>query len=238
MNFSAIPSLYEVLKNTIKVISKSKVSSTCNPYSLEFIAISSVHFGTVTISSLALFFLLSTTQVFAATTVTLGDGVDPSVSTLIPGASATNVDSFTLRTSTSSATISQVLVKLKSGAKNDGVTWTSRTSAVDNNWSSVTYGNGLFVAVSTTGTGNRVMTSPDGISWTIRTSAADNSWNSVTYGNGLFVAASYDGVGNRVMTSPDGITWTIRTSAANNSWNSVTYGNGLFVAVEIGRAHV
>ncbi|MEZ4195142.1 MAG: hypothetical protein R3B53_01960 [Candidatus Paceibacterota bacterium] len=28
----------------------------------------------------------------------------------------------------------------------DGVTWTSRTSAADNSWQAVTYGNGLFVA--------------------------------------------------------------------------------------------
>jgi hypothetical protein len=28
----------------------------------------------------------------------------------------------------------------------DGITWTTRTSAADNNWMSVTYGNGLFVA--------------------------------------------------------------------------------------------
>jgi hypothetical protein len=111
-----------------------------------------------------------------------------------------------------------------------GINWTSRTSAADNQWTSVTYGNGLFVAVSSTGTGNRVMTSPDGITWTSRTSAADNAWQSVTYGNGLFVAVSKDGT-NRVMTSPDGITWTSRTSAANNYWRSVTYGNGLFVAV-------
>ena len=41
----------------------------------------------------------------------------------------------------------------------DGITWTIRTSAADNEWLSVTYGNGLFVAVSWTGTGNRVMTS-------------------------------------------------------------------------------
>jgi hypothetical protein len=83
----------------------------------------------------------------------------------------------------------------------DGITWTSRTSAADNNWYSVTYGNGLFVAVSGSGTGNRVMTSPDGITWTSRTSAADNNWYSVTYGNGLFVAVSTSGTGNRVMTS-------------------------------------
>jgi hypothetical protein len=111
----------------------------------------------------------------------------------------------------------------------DGITWTSRTSAADNFWRSVTYGNGLFVAVSSTGI-DCVMTSPDGITWTSRTSAADNSWLSVTYGNGLFVAVAYDGT-DRVMTSPDGITWTSRTSAADNTWPSVTYGNGLFVAV-------
>ncbi|MCB9341330.1 MAG: HYR domain-containing protein [Lewinellaceae bacterium] len=109
--------------------------------------------------------------------------------------------------------------------------WTSQTSAADNEWYSVTYGNGLFVAVAQTGSGNRVMTSPDGITWTIRTSAANNDWRSVTYGNGLFVAVAQTGTGNRVMTSPDGITWTIRTSAADNEWLSVTYGNGLFVAV-------
>jgi predicted RecA/RadA family phage recombinase len=111
------------------------------------------------------------------------------------------------------------------------LSWTSRTSAADNIWSSVTFGNGLFVAVSYNGSGNRVMTSPDGITWTSRSSAADNTWSSVTYGNGLFVAVSTSGTGDRVMTSPDGINWTSRTSAADTPWSSVTYGNGLFVAV-------
>jgi hypothetical protein len=112
-----------------------------------------------------------------------------------------------------------------------GINWTSRTSATGNGWRSITYGNGLFVAVAENGKGNRVMTSPDGITWTSRTSAADNYWSSVTHGNGKFVAVASTGTGNRVMTSPDGITWTSRTSAADNSWNSVTYGDGLFVAV-------
>jgi len=109
--------------------------------------------------------------------------------------------------------------------------WTSRTSAANNNWNSVCYGNGLFVAVAVSGTDNRVMTSPDGITWTSRTSTADNNWNSVCYGNGLFVAVAGSDTDNRVMTSPDGITWTSRTSATDNNWNSVCYGNGLFVAV-------
>jgi hypothetical protein len=42
----------------------------------------------------------------------------------------------------------------------DGITWTRQTSAADNYWQSVTYGNGLFVAVAeSSGTGKRVMTS-------------------------------------------------------------------------------
>lgn len=116
-------------------------------------------------------------------------------------------------------------------ANQPGITWTGQSSASSNNWDGVTYGNGLFVAISFTGTGNRVMTSPDGINWTSRKSASDNLWTAVTYGNGLFVAVAITGGSEqRVMTSPDGINWTGRTSPTN-AWTSVTYGNGLFVAV-------
>jgi hypothetical protein len=41
----------------------------------------------------------------------------------------------------------------------DGINWKGQTSAADNQWHSVTYGNGLFVAVALDGTSNRVMTS-------------------------------------------------------------------------------
>jgi hypothetical protein len=64
-----------------------------------------------------------------------------------------------------------------------GINWTSRSSAADNQWWSVVYGNGIFVAVSNTGNNNRVMTSPDGITWTSRTSAADNQWTGIAFGN-------------------------------------------------------
>jgi hypothetical protein len=112
----------------------------------------------------------------------------------------------------------------------DGITWTLRTPAVANSWYSVTYGNGLFVAVSYDGP-NQVMTSPDGITWTTRTAAVEKPWGSVTYGNGLFVATEWGGA-NRVQTSSDGITWTAYTIDGGAShWGSVTYGNGLFVGV-------
>ena len=131
-----------------------------------------------------------------------------------------------------SGTASAAVSVIPLAGQRAGTKWTEGTSAADNVWKSVTYSNGLFVAVSNTGTGNRVMTSPDGITWTTRTSAADVSWSSVTYGNGLFVAVASSGtINNQVMTSPDGFTWTLRTSAAAYQWTSVTYGNGLFVAV-------
>ena len=112
----------------------------------------------------------------------------------------------------------------------DGVTWTARSSAPGNEWNSVTYGNGVFVAVASSGT-NQVMTSPDGVTWTARSAAEENPWRSVTYGNGVFVAVASEG-NNRVMTSTDnGVTWTARFATEWNSWYSVTFGNGVFVAV-------
>jgi len=109
----------------------------------------------------------------------------------------------------------------------------------NNFWASVTFGNGLFVAVSYDEgvSGYQVMTSSDGITWTLRVSAADRLWNRVTFGNGLFVAISTNnGAGGnstgsqQVMTSRDGFAWTLR-STPGMAWLSVTFGNGQFVAV-------
>ena len=65
----------------------------------------------------------------------------------------------------------------------DGITWTSRISAVDNNWWGITWAPelGLLVAVARTGTNNRVMTSPDGIIWTTRYTPINNEWITITW---------------------------------------------------------
>jgi hypothetical protein len=81
----------------------------------------------------------------------------------------------------------------------DGITWTAQSATEANQWRSVIYGNGTFVAVAQTGT-HRVMTSPDGITWTAQAAAEANSWNAVTYGDGNFIATGYSGT-HRVMTS-------------------------------------
>jgi hypothetical protein len=98
----------------------------------------------------------------------------------------------------------------------------------DDAWAGVTYGNGLFVAVSYFG--DRVMTSPDGVTWTARSAAGDDdTWAGISYGNGLFVAVGSGS--DSVMKSSDGTTWSTSSPAEANSWTSVTYGNGMFVAV-------
>jgi len=95
----------------------------------------------------------------------------------------------------------------------------------DQQWEAVTYGDGKFVAVASSGSGNRVMTSTNGTYWTSRTSASNSNWQGIAYADGLFVAVG----SNAVMTSPDGITWTSRT-APNGEWQAITNCGGLFVA--------
>ena len=95
----------------------------------------------------------------------------------------------------------------------------------DQQWEAVTYGDGKFVAVASSGDGNRVMTSTNGNYWTSRTSASNGNWQGITYADNQFVAVG----SNAVMTSPDGVTWTSRT-APTGEWQAITNCGGLFVA--------
>jgi len=83
--------------------------------------------------------------------------------------------------------------------------WTTQASAADNAWLGVCWSPelSLFCAVSSSGAGNRVMTSPNGVTWTLRTSAADNTWISVCWSPelSLFCAVAFTGTGNRAMIS-------------------------------------
>ena len=95
-------------------------------------------------------------------------------------------------------------------------------------WSSVTYGNGKFVAVASGS--DKGAYSTDGINWTEISMPAGRRWSSVTYGSGKFVAVA-DGIINKGAYSTDGISWTEMTLPASGNWASVTYGGGKFIAV-------
>ena len=121
---------------------------------------------------------------------------------------------------------------------NTGDTWTSASATEANEWYSITYGGGRFVAVAVTGT-NRVMYSDNGRQWFAGSGAPANEWREITYGNGRFVAVGSNRDSNsttneRVMYSDDGINWTaVPTSEYDETqdWYGITYGDGKFVAV-------
>ena len=107
--------------------------------------------------------------------------------------------------------------------------WVQRTSDASKSFTDITFGGGLFVAVSLDGT-NRVSTSTNGIVWTGRSASQANPWQSIAYGNDVYVAVASSGT-NRVMSSSNAISWTNRTAAGNDAWRSIVFGDSLFVAV-------
>jgi hypothetical protein len=108
----------------------------------------------------------------------------------------------------------------------DGDVWDYASEQIYDNWQSVTFGNGTFVAVSSTG---QVMHSPNGDTWTLASVSQGGNWVSVTYGAGTFVAVGFGGV--HVMHSTDGDVWVPASVPQSGDWYSVTYGAGTFVAV-------
>jgi hypothetical protein len=132
-------------------------------------------------------------------------------------------------TITSSSPAKDLMAALGTSIVSGGMTLVETYATPTNaSWSSVAYGNSLFVAVAAST--STVATSPDGITWSIRVLPVVATWTSVTYGNGLFVLV---GNGTAFATSTDGITWTQRTAPVSANWSSVTYGNNLYVAVSI-----
>ena len=127
----------------------------------------------------------------------------------------------------------------ESTALNSISTWTLRSHTSNKEFRSVCWSpeRSIFVAVSSLGTGDRVVTSPDGITWTTRTTPADYIWRSVCWSPelNLFVAVGYQSTGivNTCMTSSNGIDWTLRTTPADYQWICVIWARelGLFVAV-------
>jgi hypothetical protein len=110
----------------------------------------------------------------------------------------------------------------------DGESWTTQTSGVSETLYSVTYGNGLYVAVG----GNNILNSSDGITWNVLMSDNSIELYKVAYGNGLFVAV---GAGGKIVTSEDGTSWTNRSSNVYQRLVNVqTDGSGFKIAGDDG----
>lgn len=104
--------------------------------------------------------------------------------------------------------------------------WTTVASNIGTGtFISIKYGNGLWVATST----SILLNSTNGSTWTSVTSnIASGPWG-LAYGNGLWVAGGNSG---EIRTSTNGSTWTTVTSNfGTRGVRDIAYGNGVWVAV-------
>jgi len=109
----------------------------------------------------------------------------------------------------------------------NGTTWTEHSVPLGS-WHSISYGNGLFVSLSSANAGPHEMVSTNGVNWTLATGPA-GAWTGVTFGGGRFVAVSSIG---QLDTSTDGVHWTQTWVHSKFHFTSVAYGNGRFIAVD------
>jgi hypothetical protein len=124
--------------------------------------------------------------------------------------------------------VNRASANTESYTSSNGTVWTRTGAAMPTSakWSSVAFGNGIFVAVAIT-TSSAGAKSSDGITWSASTLPSTGDWY-VGFGNGLFVAVKSNS--NVIATSADGVTWSETTILpAVRAWNSVCYGNGVFV---------
>ena len=108
--------------------------------------------------------------------------------------------------------------------------WSSTSfdsNGASNQWKSVAYGNGKYVALALTGNAYLVANSTDGINWTSYNTIPYTTYSQLAYGDGAFVAV---GNGEIVYSTDEGESWS-SASVASNWWKGITYGDGKFVAV-------
>lgn len=114
-------------------------------------------------------------------------------------------------------------------ASRDGHLWAEQPLAARPFFRSVTFGDGLFVAVggSYIDLPGVIMTSHDGTNWVRRHSRNKINLHSVAHGHGLFVAVGDQGT---IFTSQDGACWKKRRWEASVTLAAIAFGNGVFVA--------
>lgn len=120
----------------------------------------------------------------------------------------------------------------------NGVTWTQRFWRPKNSFSSITYGDGRFIAVDAAQ--GDVLMSLNGVNWSLITQPLTGAvaapsdglhFGAVAYGDGNFVAFgdSTSGAGY-VATSVFGYVWALHQYSPAQAVDAVAYGCGSFVA--------
>jgi hypothetical protein len=114
---------------------------------------------------------------------------------------------------------------------NGGTSWVAGGSLAAGTWSSITYGQGVWIAVSTGGTDTSYST--NGVTWVAGGALPDSStWISITYGKNKFVAVSSDGAIDPAYSVDKGVTWSKIGETGYPGSGTITnirYGQGVFV---------
>lgn len=149
------------------------------------------------------------------------------------------IDKPTIPTTTSDLTNDSGFISVEdtsNGITNlsfSSATVNANLSSVGNKWQSVTYGNGIYMALSTDG---YISTSTDCITWstpTIPTGIISlaTGWYALSYGGNKFIALNSQGY--TCVSTDNGATWTT-PSTLNTSyapWSVIVYHNDRFVAI-------
>ncbi len=111
---------------------------------------------------------------------------------------------------------------------NDGLNWTKTFLRPHDDFTSVAYGNGRFVAVDAAH--GDTATALDGVHWAFYlTPQVGAHWGAVAYGDGNFVAFDQSGSGYNASTVM-GFAWLVHTYSPVQEIDGATYGCGSFVA--------
>jgi hypothetical protein len=110
--------------------------------------------------------------------------------------------------------------------------WVARTlPTTSGTWSSVAFGAGRFVAVSTGAQATAYST--NGSTWVAGGNLpSSTTWTSVAFGNGRWVAVASGGR-TTAYSLDNGLTWTAATPGlpSSQTWVNIKYAQGVFVAV-------
>lgn len=128
----------------------------------------------------------------------------------------------------------RVMIVGNSGTKralySDDVALTFKeTGLSQNTWTSITYGEGKFIAVSTDGDNNIAVFDVNTNNWAYTQAPTQEEWRSISYGARVFTAVATSG---KVISSLDGNRW-LSVSAHIGEWNTILRTDYFFIALSI-----
>ena len=115
---------------------------------------------------------------------------------------------------------------------NGGISWTAGGTVGSGTFTSIAYGQGVWVAITTGATTTRISTD-GGQTWTAGGALPlSSTWISIAYGGNKFVAVSSDGAVDPAYSVDRGLTWSSTGETGyfgSGTITGVRYGQGVFV---------